>query len=57
MSYFIYTDLIGSLLDPKHVDPESILINVGAYLRSSKLLMHTTHKPKQTTNQISNCRS
>jgi len=32
MSYFIYTDLISSLLDPKlQVDPGSTLIHVGAY--------------------------
>jgi len=29
MSYFIYTDLIGSLLEPKFVDPGSTLIHVG----------------------------
>jgi len=32
MSYFIYTDLISSLLDPKPVDPGSTLIYVGAYI-------------------------
>jgi len=32
MSYFIYTDLISSLLDPRLVDLET-LINVGAYMR------------------------
>jgi len=31
MSYLIYTDVISSLLDPKHVDPGSTLIQVGAY--------------------------
>jgi len=31
MSYFIYTDLISSLLDPKLVNPGSTLIHVGAY--------------------------
>jgi len=31
MSYFIYTDLISSLLDPRLVDPGSTLIHVGAY--------------------------
>jgi len=31
MSYFIYTNLISSFLDPKLVDPGSTLINVGAY--------------------------
>jgi len=31
MLYFIYTDLISSLLDPRFVDPGSILIHVGAY--------------------------
>jgi len=31
MSYFIYTDLISSLLDPKLVDPRSTLIYVVAY--------------------------
>jgi len=30
MSRFIYTDLISSLLDPRHVDPGSTLIYVGA---------------------------
>jgi len=30
MSYFIYTDLIRSLLDPRLVDPGSTLIHVGA---------------------------
>jgi len=31
MSYFIYTDLISSLLDPRLVDPGSTLIHVGEY--------------------------
>jgi len=31
MSYFIYADLISGLLDPRLVDPGSILINVGTY--------------------------
>jgi len=31
MSYFIYTDLISSLRDPRLVDPGSTLIYVGAY--------------------------
>jgi len=31
MSYFICTDLISSLFDPRLVDPGSTLINVGAY--------------------------
>jgi len=31
-SYFIYTDLISSLLDPKLVDPGSTLIHVGVYI-------------------------
>jgi len=31
MSYFTYTDLISSSLDPKLVDPGSTLIHVGAY--------------------------
>jgi len=31
MSYFIYTDLICSLLDPRVVDPVSTLIHIGAY--------------------------
>jgi len=31
MSYFIYTDLICSLFDPRLDDPGSTLINVGAY--------------------------
>jgi len=30
MSYFIYTKLIRSLLDPNLVDPRSTLIHVGA---------------------------
>jgi len=30
MSYFIYTDLISSLLDPRLVDPGSTLIRAGA---------------------------
>jgi len=30
-NYFIYTDLITSLLDPKLVDPGSTLIYVDAY--------------------------
>jgi len=30
MSYFTYTDLINSLLDPKLVDPGSVLIQAGA---------------------------
>jgi len=29
--YFIYIDLISSLLDPKFVDPGSTLIRVSAY--------------------------
>jgi len=32
MSYFVYTDLISSLFDPRLVDPRSILIHVGAYM-------------------------
>jgi len=31
MIYFIYTDLISSLLDPRLVDPGSTLILVDAY--------------------------
>jgi len=31
MSYFNYTDLLSSLLDPTLVDPGSTLIYVGAY--------------------------
>jgi len=31
MSHFIYTDLISSLLDPKLVNPGSILIHVDTY--------------------------
>jgi len=31
MPYFIYTDLISTLLDPKLVDPGSVLIHVGTY--------------------------
>jgi len=31
MSYFICTDLISSLLDPRLVDPGLILINFGTY--------------------------
>jgi len=31
MSYFIYTDLISSLLDPRLIDPGSAFIYVGAY--------------------------
>jgi len=30
MTYFIYTDLISSLLDQRLVDPGSTLIHVGA---------------------------
>jgi len=30
MSYFIYTDLISSLLDLRLVDPGSTLMHVGA---------------------------
>jgi len=33
MPYFIYTDLISSLLAPRLVDPGSTLIHVGAYDR------------------------
>jgi len=36
MPYFIYTDIISSLLDPKLVDPGSTLIHVGKY--GTKLL-------------------
>jgi len=39
MSYFIYIDLISSLLDPKLVDLGSNLIHVGAY---DSTLVHTT---------------
>jgi len=31
MSYFIYSDLISSLFDPRLVDPGSTLIYVGTY--------------------------
>jgi len=31
ISYFIYIDLISSLLDPRLVDPGSTLLYVGAY--------------------------
>jgi len=31
MSYFIYSDAISSLLDPRLVDPGSTLIHVGAF--------------------------
>jgi len=31
MSYFIYADIISSLLDIRLVDPGSTLIQVGAY--------------------------
>jgi len=31
MSRFIYTDLFSSLLNPRHADPGSTLIHVGAY--------------------------
>jgi len=31
MLYFIYMDLISSLLDPRRVDPGLTLIYVGAY--------------------------
>jgi len=31
MSYFIYVDLISSLLDPRLDDSRSILTHVGAY--------------------------
>jgi len=45
MSYFIYNDLINSLLDPKHVDPGSTLIHVGAYdsLRIANLKVFKTY--------------
>jgi len=33
LSYFIYTDLISSLLDPRLVDSGSTLIHIGAYDR------------------------
>jgi len=36
MSYFIYTDLITSLLDPSLVDPGSTLIHVGAHSPKNK---------------------
>jgi len=41
MSYFIYTDLICSFLDPKLVDPGSTLIHVGAYTALSVLKITT----------------
>jgi len=31
MGYFIYTNLVSSLLDPRLVDPGSTLIQVGVY--------------------------
>jgi len=31
MSYFIYADVISSLLNPRLVDPGSTLMYVGAY--------------------------
>jgi len=31
MSHFIYADLIRSLLDPKLVDPDQLMIHVGVY--------------------------
>jgi len=31
MLYFIYTDIISSLLDPKLIDSGSTLIHVSAY--------------------------
>jgi len=31
MSYFGYTNLISSFLDPRPVDPGSTLIHIGAY--------------------------
>jgi len=39
MSYFIYTELICSLLDPRLVDPGSALIYVGAYGPKSPWLL------------------
>jgi len=39
MPYFINTDLISSLLDPKLVDPESTLIDVGAYTIHSVMFL------------------
>jgi len=38
MSYFIYTNIISSLLDQRLVDPGSTLIYVGAYSRRTGLL-------------------
>jgi len=32
MSYFIYTDLISSFLDPRLVDPGSTLTHVGTLI-------------------------
>jgi len=39
MPYFIYTDLIYSLFDPRLVDPRSTLIHVGAYCPMKQILM------------------
>jgi len=46
MSYFIYSDLITSLLDPRFVDLGSTLIRVGAYdpKRNNATLNYTTTK-------------
>jgi len=41
MSYFIFTDLIRSLLDPRFVDPGSTLIYVGTYDHQCWLIVIT----------------
>jgi len=41
MLYFIYTDLISSLLDPRLVDP-GLTFDLRRCILSQKLLMHVT---------------
>jgi len=43
MSYFIYPDLISSLLDPKLVDPGSTLIHVSVYGPKTTLYNDNNH--------------
>jgi len=60
MSYFIYTDLIDSLLDPRLVDPGSALIHVGAYVEvvdpgsTWTTLVHTALRVKPNINKSKN---
>jgi len=52
MSYFIYTDLISSLLDPRLVEPGSTLIHVGAYDPRWRIRSTLAHRVVKTFHRI-----